>query len=761
MHPLARTLPTLLLAGCVVSQTDLTEISSMGPITFSGYTEAPGDVVRVRAYNRAREIWETIAQATSASTPDVPPHVWGGNPALYSWSVTAPISTLNDPYGSCFLDPRCVPRVDHVGTSSVRLVFEVGSQSSPIRAAVYDPNGLDCIAARVQAGQAFNNAAYDCRSPSYPELNLRYSDWWLPLLQPQPPGRVSLEPGGGGAYVYAVEGSAVLWTGGSSVDWLAWQARPPSPEPLVNDEAPAGGFAVTQAGHLVRDGIVLPVNGVRGHLSAVREASIDPLLRQIWLSYAKLGGGVELTILRDRTGPVSFDFDLLRTESFPGDDVAMGGIEPYQPDWSNAGPSGGVLAVRAGGDLRFYRVSPAAPLAGPTAFLGSYPANATGWISAPVVQFGQVHLLYLAPLGAGTQLMHASFALEQPFSVTARVVHSWPGAAPSRPTLVKLGTNLVTGWAEGTRFGFARWAPSGSLGSWEEDAIDGVVPLDGTVAIVNHYAFDAQAIVRGVDGALRSVAFTRIQTRRQVERELDLYTANYSSGCAGTPVPVRDATQLPAEVVTDIGRALWRLPAGFTGPLLRQLGQRGCAARGSLTPGRACELAKTSVVLSPTTSSYTCGDTVYLPSAPPHQETTRSPATKELARAIARALGMNDSGAPPASWNAAASGLSLSTLQAGNALFATPGGCTAGVGCPGFATNLSYERSGREEAFSVVLNAYVDDAAALRTTAARYRARVPCNDLLARKYAWIRANIFRGVEMRDPGDVSPEVAFCP
>lgn len=173
--------------------------------------------------------------------------------------------------------------------------------------------------------------------------------------------------------------------------------------------------------------------------------------------------------------------------------------------------------------------------------------------------------------------------------------------------------------------------------------------------------------------------------------------------------------------------------------------------------GRACELAKTNVILSPTANDYTCTDGVYVSASGSEFSYAR-----ELGRAMAHGLGFNNSGPAPASWNATGSGIPLAALQAGNTLFASgfPLNCPDATGCLGFI-GTSFEFEGREQAFAVAVQSFVKSAESFRLRAAQQRAAVPCSDLLSRKYDWIRTHIYGGAEFREAADTSPAVAFCP
>ncbi|MFO0725640.1 MAG: hypothetical protein U1E65_17785 [Myxococcota bacterium] len=738
-----------LSTGCLLSHTDLTELSSMGTTTFSGYSQTPGDVVRVRAYDRLNQQWVTLAQATSASSPTIPANSWGGNPALYAWSAVTPLGTASDPQGRCLLDPNCSAREASPGTSSVRLMFESGSPSSPTRAMVYDAKGMDCLNARITAGDPFNTAAYNCRSPSYPLLNLRYSNFFENLPPGPPAGRLGAISGWAG---FAGTSGGGVWL--ESEGWWLLTSAPTSLAPEVapsvsmflgaelafavgTDRRLYGAHGQTLGPMQAWGGI----SDVAGHLSAVPAYRIDTHEQEAWLSYVKNNATVEVAMLSSTS--------VRRIERFSGNDVTSTPV--LNPNWI----SDAYIVVREGGSLRFYRMSPSDP----PVLLGTVAANAVGELSRMILDGGQLHVLYHRTLGSGVDLVHASFRPDTPFSLATRVVHHLGSVPTQGPTLgMSSYGKLMTAWIEGNDVGFASYASSGALGTWEEDRINGFAPLDGTIDVTG---WSVEAVVREIGGTPHRVKLEEIHGRRLVERSFDTYTTNTTSGCGpgvDSPAPLRDLiSSTGAYGVLAVGRFLTRLPAGWPAPIFGALGERTAASGGGQPTGRAAELSKTSLVLSNTPTTYSCGGSVYL-------SRDQLPNTREIGRALARGLGIRDDGTPPSAWNAAVSGIPLATLQAGSALFGsglTSASCTT-FNCVGFVGSTPFERSGREAAFAEVLEAYVRESSAseLLYNAANQRAARPCNDLLSRKIDWIRTNIFRGEDLRPLWDFGSTLGLC-
>jgi hypothetical protein len=81
---------------------------------FSGYTISPSMEIRVLAFNRSTQTWNTVATTVSSASPSLPANVWYDNPDLYNWSVPA---TFSNP---CFYNSSCLPPSDDYGLRTVR-----------------------------------------------------------------------------------------------------------------------------------------------------------------------------------------------------------------------------------------------------------------------------------------------------------------------------------------------------------------------------------------------------------------------------------------------------------------------------------------------------------------------------------------------------------------------------------------------------------------------------------------------------------------
>ena len=102
-------------------------------------------------------------------------------------------------------------------------------------------------------------------------------------------------------------------------------------------------------------------------------------------------------------------------------------------------------------------------------------------------------------------------------------------------------------------------------------------------------------------------------------------------------------------------------------------------------------------------------------------------------------------------WNAGVTDIALAELQAGYALFGQSlTGCGGLPRCPGFTG--TYDTTSRQHSFIYAMAAYMFYGAQMRAWIAADLQRPTCNDLLARKYIWIRDNIFPGVEFDDRGE---------
>lgn len=549
----------LLSPACMTSHPDLAEPASMGPTTFGGYSQTAGQSVRVRAFNYATQQWVTVATAVASTWPDIPAQVWGDNPNLYAWSVTTPIATAADPMGRCFLNASCAPREGTPGTSTARLMFEEGSASSPYRHVVFDERWSSCIGQRMATGQSFNAAAYDCRAPSYPELRLRVTEAWTALPAGAPAGAI-----GGvlrqedNATVVASDGSALRSSSrGSAGTWSPWESvasSPPATFPLTTEPVIASTWAGRFLSAIGLDGQlyrslylsggwrplrpIAGISGAGGRLSAMQTVNTFQS-EDMWMAYAVAGGNVQVSVV-DPLGTVR------RTESFPGTEVVL----TYAWDNPISGAAAAMLAaVRDAGGLTFRRI----PGNAPPQLLGSYDPGPFAELSEMLTTNGRAHLLLVQPTaGGGGQVVALSFVIGQPLAVTSRVLGSLPAGAPlARPALSLVEGTLIAAWPHPTAgLVTARLAPGGGGGSWVSDALSSFVPLAGAPRLFESGA-ELEVVARGADGRLRTARPARAMLRRQVERELDVFTTT-------CPAAVARRTTSP----TRCGSATWRRCTG-------------------------------------------------------------------------------------------------------------------------------------------------------------------------------------------------------
>jgi hypothetical protein len=233
--------------------------------------------------------------------------------------------------------------------------------------------------------------------------------------------------------------------------------------------------------------------------------------------------------------------------------------------------------------------------------------------------------------------------------------------------------------------------------------------------------------------------------RGELEKTFDIYETSTGGGCSSDPA-VPDAAWLEDLAAQDrimfgtLADEFVRIPPGWDHAFRAQAAWE--CVTGPVQPAsvnRACELAKYPLVISTVpVDAYRCSDGVYL--------YRRADPTSYVWAALARALGFNDNGVLPSPRNVDLSAISLASLQEGAAIFREGTGMTCQDHCPGFVSGTEPETNGPEEAFSWALWYYAVSGQAFRADAVQGLASHPCNDLMARKYDWLKANIFHGNE---------------
>lgn len=758
----------LSISGCVLGPFDLDEISTMQTRTFGGFSQTPSKTVRVRALNQATNQWITIGSGVSSASPTVPAGTWAGNPNLYEWTVNAALTTAADPTGSCFLNPQCTPRINNYGTSTVRLMFDEGTESSPSPLIVFDGRYDVCISERTSRGESFDTASYNCRAPNYPELRLRLVEDWSRLPARGPTGEPTMiraEPGE--VLVAASNGRAIQYSRKTqSSSWSGWYTIPGAPSggfrtdtaPVALPGSQSKLFALGNDGNIYTSqydlsthgfGMMTLVPGFSGGASGPIDAS--------WILNSPA------YLVSARTGPNTVQLRII-DGNIVEDTFTFTGTELFLPTNADIYSYARYIAVRDGSTISVHYFNYGQPSA--LFLVGTINGGADIEDMTRVVGDSSGNSLAVArrtPFGYGEIVSFAFHRLAGehpiwPFVVTERMVSSYVlGAQPVR--LSGGGKSLV--WRD-AGIGLKTASLNGEgPGMFEVDTIGATGSLLGRPSGGYLDPSDLKATT-GLTGTLvvslandqryRVISTSSVLGRRVIESYVDTYSTSATAGCGSDPNVV-DPTWLQDLAASyqprlDSIAAVFRgYPRSTTRNVFQAVGDRNCRA-GAGQPAsaiRACELASYPVILSEATASYTCSDGFYAAAGSNFIDFERA-----LARQLGRGFGFNNNGTPPAAWNSTASTIALSALQEGVALFSEGIGVTCTQRCPGF---LSSAVPGVEEAFTEAMVEY--RRYGFRHYARQDLNRTPCNDLLVRKYNWLKTYVYTGYEYGQVDDAVP------
>lgn len=784
MH-LSRVSTLLLLAAtaCVIGPYDLDEIDTLTSRSFSGYSQTASSSIRVLGFNRNTNQWTLLGTAVSSSTPAVPAGTWAGNPNLYSWSITLTLS-------NCLLNTTCSARFGTLGASTARLMFEEGGLSSTTRLVVFDDRWDACMGERTQAGDSFDQAAFKCRAPAYPELRLTAVEDWARLPISGPTGVIGAGHPDETRIVAGAVGSTLRFSRSMSRgSWSSWNTINGGPAAgLRTDSAPillhhpAGWWPAVAEHELLiagNDGLLYraiydePANTF-GALQAI------PGLSGVSRRVSGIAGVEGLSLIAHGTTPGTVQVTALlngavfASQSFTGDEATLGDVPCCDGIMS-------VAAIRSGTQISLWRIGDGLHT---SELLGSFDGGAIEDLSDVLLTSQATHLFAarMTPWGYG-EIVHFQFPAVftlAPFSVVTRVVGNYsPGGSSARLSAILEREPMVVWRDSGPGLKAARFMPAVGSGVWQNYTLGTTTTLSGRPALlrtrldapnVGPYdvpAYDraTEVAIMGSDARARFASSSKVMRRRDVERHFDVYSTSATSGCGSDsavvdPVWYEDLAENDRQVLSAVGEYLWRLPVTLTDSLFRAAGKQLCVA-GSVQPAsahRACELARTPLVLSSVDPwhPYTCPDGLYF------SRELHSGFSSELGPLVARTMGFNNNGTPPSQANATASNISLAALQEGATLFGERIGqpCIprSDGSCRGFSHS---EHTGREEALSALLISYSSTGSLQQRIRSDLNAPV-CDDLLARKYFWLKANVFNGYEYVDAYlTTAPPPALCP
>jgi hypothetical protein len=152
-------------------------------VTFAGLASKPNASIRVEVYDLVSRRFVLLATATAEGAPILAENTFGGNPALYAWSVSAPIAQPSN-RDQALRRWEPVPCEDTIVRPADG---DTGASSSPLCAALYRAQlqakevggdletlmtfprtGISCVSTKVGNGANFFAASVACQSSRSP-----------------------------------------------------------------------------------------------------------------------------------------------------------------------------------------------------------------------------------------------------------------------------------------------------------------------------------------------------------------------------------------------------------------------------------------------------------------------------------------------------------------------------------------------------------------------------------------------------------------
>jgi hypothetical protein len=759
---------SLAVSACMTSPTNNHKVESFEQTaSLEGYTFLPNSTVTIEAFNQSTASWEVLATTTTGATPSISEGIVGDNPALYAWSVQTQIASASEPSSLCRWSPTCQILPDRFGAYSAQLRATEGTN----RLQTFEARWDSCVDQELLAGGSFTQAAIACQSPSSPELRLRDIYEWSTVPDHTAAAAPALMDLGSRLYIASVTASGQVHI-----------TRTRAPGAFVTDTLPAGappdGFAADSTPVLLKDGNTLQLitRGADNNLyRAIRSSAGWTNFEQI-IADGSVTGRVSAALTQSAA-----DTSLLHIVY-----ASIGGTVAYRrfqagtsvgsqlwPDALEAtigsnGTDQVAVAVRRSNRLTLQR---AAQSGGWQFATAAEPFETLFDISDVVHLNGRFHVVYAHRRTVninGDSSVHVIAHLHVPaigvgFD-SARVANYQPsGTKQALTALVAYRGRLIAAWddaSNGVRS--ARWDVADPDTPWI--AIDSVGKTAHqhrpalVAANLHTFVLDHSANAFGDDVYAASTrdgkaAFTNLSRnlmRRDIEKQFTLYNYEKPSDCPSqdqpdAPVFVPDPWQDDRALVTEIGFNLWMLPNWFiNGQALYQKTAQGFCEDGRWLPtGRVsppCYTSKLPVIAKPAGGLYICAG-VWVDRAD-----SAIRIWEELGHYVSFPLGIDNSSSGPEASHAALSGIPLAALQQAHTLFKEgTSTCQAGPRCRGFTgAGGNYDATGREHSFLYTIYYYLVNAAELRQYVQEDLA--VGNDLLKRKYDWVKQNIFRGVE---------------
>jgi hypothetical protein len=169
----------LTASACVIAPEGGTTLPSRtSQVSFEGYSSAAGDTVVLTARNFRTGAFEEFASTVSGDTETFAEDQFGNHPALFPWSITAPIGVTQQELDNRFTFAGCGPDVVSDGqgdgpsgedtrtTSSdsclTRFKAEIEVRVGDSTLWVFPQGGVRCVTSRVSSGQDLLAASSEC-----------------------------------------------------------------------------------------------------------------------------------------------------------------------------------------------------------------------------------------------------------------------------------------------------------------------------------------------------------------------------------------------------------------------------------------------------------------------------------------------------------------------------------------------------------------------------------------------------------------------
>lgn len=375
-------------------------------------------------------------------------------------------------------------------------------------------------------------------------------------------------------------------------------------------------------------------------------------------------------------------------------------------------------------------------------------------------------------------------------SVTKRVISSgWP--EPQLSSLALYRNKLVAVWS----------APNGRIAASRWDNADPAGPWVGTTSVTDRTsksrpalaALNRRPMISGqewslpnfgndlfsaismanADGNVAYINLSRHLLHFDIHGDLSIWNpqstqAPPSCGLIGAPSGSLESTNLRGDgraVLTEIGFNLWMLPSWFTKGLYARYATVMCNGpwESNTAPCRQKRIPVYLMMLGDPRNINNCAG------AWQHQFDDYIRIWEELGHYVVGPLRLRADDPEPTQQDSTMSNISLAALKDARQIYGervTPAECIsvpASFRCLGFVRNNMdrYDTTGREHSFIYAVYYYLTDGDNMRQLIQDDIA--VGDDLLKRRYCWVKQHIFRGMEFR--GQLEPwiptKAVSCP